>query len=413
MNYGEILHNQLVDSLLESRHIVSPEVEAAFRSVPRHHFLPDVTLEEVYSDRAIVTQRQDDVPVSSSSQPAMMSIMLEQLGLARGDCVLEIGTATGYNAALMRHLVGPEGTVVTIDIDEELVKSARKHLAAAGVEGVHTICADGGYGWPENAPYDRIILTAGTWDVPPAWLEQLSDDGRLLVPMAIYDNYQESILFTPASDGYTALSHRCCAFVQLRGAFAAPESPPVRLPNHDRVTLHMPFEERGRIDPGAVERMLGQGSHLIDTGISVTIRELHHRATRWLGLRNGHLCTLVGNGPMADDPFVPLLDGEPGRVRYSIGFGCDDELLLLVRPPDRRLTGEDDPFELQARSYGPGAQLTRRILEDIVHWDALGRPCEDAEVELHLYPGTQRIVPADGERVFPKKWTTVVGRWRT
>jgi protein-L-isoaspartate(D-aspartate) O-methyltransferase len=142
--------------------IQTPRIEAAFRTVLRHQFVPGTPLEEVYSNRLVLTkQDQDGQWISSSSQPAIMAIMLEQLGLEPGHRLLEIGAGTGYNAALMAHIVGKAGQVVTVDIDEDLVEAAREHLTMAGFEQVQVVCADGGYGYVEAAPFDRIILTVG------------------------------------------------------------------------------------------------------------------------------------------------------------------------------------------------------------------------------------------------------------
>jgi protein-L-isoaspartate(D-aspartate) O-methyltransferase len=134
----------LVDCLKAGGSLRAAAVEAAFRSVPRHVFLPDVAIENVYTDRAFPTKHADGRPISSSSQPAIMAIMLEQLGLQPGQRVLEIGAGTGYNAALMAQIVGPGGHVVTIDIDDDLVLLARQHLATAGFDRVDVRCADGG-----------------------------------------------------------------------------------------------------------------------------------------------------------------------------------------------------------------------------------------------------------------------------
>src|SRR5258708_24206156 len=98
-----------------------------------------------------------------------MAIMVEQLALQPGDRILEIGAGTGYNAALMAHLVGPKGQVVTVDIDQDTAAAAQAHLATAGADDIRVLCGDGALGYPEAAPYDRIILTAGTWDIAPAW----------------------------------------------------------------------------------------------------------------------------------------------------------------------------------------------------------------------------------------------------
>src|SRR5690606_14213709 len=141
-------------------------------------------------------------PTSSSSQPAMIAIMLEQLDLQPGHHVLEIGAGTGYNAALIAHLVGEQGRVTTIDIDKGLVDAARAHLAKAGFDRVEVIAGDGMRGYAPNAPYDRIILTAAGWDIPPEWLAQLKPDGRLLLPLSFYGP-QLSIAFE-RRDGYLA-----------------------------------------------------------------------------------------------------------------------------------------------------------------------------------------------------------------
>ncbi|MBV9229518.1 MAG: methyltransferase, FxLD system, partial [Chloroflexi bacterium] len=106
------LHQALIDQLKKNGHIQNARIEAAFRAVPRHLFLPTVALDEVYRDQAIATRSINNQVVSSSSQPTIMAIMLEQLQLQPGHRVLEIGSGTGYNAALMAHIVGETGEVV-------------------------------------------------------------------------------------------------------------------------------------------------------------------------------------------------------------------------------------------------------------------------------------------------------------
>ena len=128
------LHQALVDQLKDDGHIESPRVEGAFRAVPRHHFLPEQPIAEAYRNRAIPTKHLDGEAVSSSSEPAIMAIMLEMLDLQPGQNVLEIGAGTGYNAALMAQIVGETGQVTAIDIDQDIVEAAQAHLAAAGAE---------------------------------------------------------------------------------------------------------------------------------------------------------------------------------------------------------------------------------------------------------------------------------------
>jgi len=136
--------------------------------------------------------------------------------------VLEIGAATGYNAALMAHIVGESGHVVTVDIEFDVVEDARRHLSAAGHGCVKAISADGGHGYLDDAPYDRIIATTGAWDIPPAWREQLKPGGRLVLPLSIRGGKQGIVSFDNEGDRLTSGKIRPTGFILLRGAFAGP-----------------------------------------------------------------------------------------------------------------------------------------------------------------------------------------------
>lgn len=217
------LNQSLVDELKRKGCLRSRTVEAAFRAVLRHWFLPNTPLEDVYSDQVISTKIIDEQSVSSSSQPAMMAFMLEQLDLKAGHKVLEIGAGTGYNAALMSHIVGATGQVITVDIDADLVAGARQHLEKAGCDRALAVCGDGGYGHADLAPYDRIILTVSAADITPAWWDQLKRGGRLLLPLSIQAGTQVSVAFQRVEDHLEHRSISPCMFMELRGAFAGVE----------------------------------------------------------------------------------------------------------------------------------------------------------------------------------------------
>ncbi|MFP8961557.1 methyltransferase domain-containing protein [Streptomyces nanhaiensis] len=172
---------------------------AAFETVPRHVFVPSfheqaedgrwVTItpenphywEAVYSDRALTTQLADGTPTSSSSQPSLMLEMLHALDVADGHRVLEVGTGTGYNAALISHRLG-DSRVTTMDVDPDLTGAAARRLGEAGHHPAVRV-GDGAHGVPDRAPYDRIIATCGLPSVPWPWIEQAGEGTVIVVPI--------------------------------------------------------------------------------------------------------------------------------------------------------------------------------------------------------------------------------------
>jgi protein-L-isoaspartate(D-aspartate) O-methyltransferase len=181
---AESLRHTLADQLREQGAVHTDRVDAAVRAVPRHLFVPGVPLHEAYTDDIVRTKHDDDgVAISAASQPRIVALMLEQLEVEPGHRVLEIGAGTGYNAALLAHLVGDHGRVTTIDVDDDIVAGARTALAASGYTNINVVLGDGALGNPDGASFDRVIATVGAWDVPPAWLAQMTPDGRLVVPL--------------------------------------------------------------------------------------------------------------------------------------------------------------------------------------------------------------------------------------
>jgi protein-L-isoaspartate O-methyltransferase len=176
------LLDEMVDRLVADGFIGSPRVEAAFRTIPRHDFLPGEPFPKVYDPhRAIPTHVDGGVPVSSSSAPDIMGLMLERLGVGSGDRVLEIGTGTGYNAALLSLLVTPSGSVTTIDIDPAITAAARPRLRGAGpgapADPVRVVDGDGWLGWPEGAPSaeEPVVRLQGLYDRAAGSLALVAD----------------------------------------------------------------------------------------------------------------------------------------------------------------------------------------------------------------------------------------------
>jgi len=193
--------------------VTSPQVEQALREVPRHAFLPGLSLASAYADEAIGLKWHQGVPVSSVSQPSMVASMLEMLEVEPGSRILEIGTGSGYNAALLATLAGETGRVVSIEIDAQLADEARSNLCATGFDLVEVHVGDGREGWPARAPYDRIIVTASSPGPEASWVDQLEDGGRMVVPLA---RQLEAVAFVKVGDELLRRGSCPALFIPLR-----------------------------------------------------------------------------------------------------------------------------------------------------------------------------------------------------
>lgn len=405
------LRHVLVEQLKERGSLTSPAIEAAFRAVPRHLFLPGIDdLAKVYSDEAIATKFEGEMAISSSSQPAMMAIMLEQLGLRPGDRVLEIGAGTGYNAALMAYLVGESGRVTAVDIDEEIVQQARQNLDAAGFSRVQVVRGDGGYGYAEGAPYDRIILTVGASDILPAWVEQLKPDGRLLLPLSL-NGPQKSVAFRRVHDYLESDSIYDCGFMRLRGDFAG-QTQQLRLGGEGG--LFLTTERPAATDEGTIYRWLQEPSALEATAVQVALAEIWRGLNLWLALREPRLCELAASGEQVERGLVPCLFTFGGNWRscFTVGLLDCEGLALLSRPPHNQATnGEVDTLALWVWCYGPDETLGGQLRQAVEAWDAAGRPGTEG-LRIRAYPADYPYEAAEGDVVLPKRWSKLVVDWR-
>lgn len=166
--------------MVESLGTLQPAVAAAMARVPRHRFLPAALADEAYDDTPLPLGPK----ASTISAPHMVALMLEWAELRSGLRVLELGSGSGYLTALLAELVRPGGRVVGVELDASLVEESRHVLSELGYTPDVTIQeADARNGWPENAPYDRILVSFATPEIFPAWDQQLATPGLMLVPI--------------------------------------------------------------------------------------------------------------------------------------------------------------------------------------------------------------------------------------
>ncbi|MGQ0775400.1 MAG: methyltransferase, FxLD system [Pseudonocardiales bacterium] len=355
------LRAELTAQLRERGSVRTPRIAEAFAAVPRHLFVPDAPLPAAYADEQVFTKHTGTgVAISAASQPRIVAMMLEQLDAHPGHSVLEAGAGTGYNAALLGYLVGPNGHVTTLDVDCDLVDGAREHLTAARADNVTALLADGALGDPDTAPFHRVIATVGAGDVPPAWLDQLAPGGRLVVPLRIRGGVSRSIAFERDGAYWRAVSSEMCTFMPLRGIADDPRLV-IPLTPDGQVSLHTYRDQR--TDPAALATVLAHPGTEIYTGVLFRKGDPWEWVNLWLACAlPGGLVRMPQSGPAV----------ESGQLRPQFPWGAmatvdEDSLAYLTLRPGEDETGEY--WEAGAIGHGPrGDELAARVAEELRSW---------------------------------------------
>jgi protein-L-isoaspartate(D-aspartate) O-methyltransferase len=204
----EAARERMVRDQIEGRGIKDPLTLGAMRDVPRHLFVPSASADQAYGDFPLPIGQGQTI-----SQPYIVAFMTEALGLRGGESVLEIGTGSGYQSAVLSRIAGK---VHTIEIVPELAEEARARLERLGYRNVAVRAGDGYAGWPEAAPFDAIIVTAAAPRIPEPLKEQLVDGGRLVLPVG--DEYQELIVVTRRGASFDERRVLPVRFVPMTGA---------------------------------------------------------------------------------------------------------------------------------------------------------------------------------------------------
>jgi protein-L-isoaspartate(D-aspartate) O-methyltransferase len=189
----EMVRTQLAGFEWASEAVRDPRVLEAFREIPRHHFVPAVLVPYAYEDRPLPIGYGQTI-----SQPYIVAKMTELVAPGKGHRALEVGTGSGYQAAVLSRLVAE---VYTIEIIEPLGAAARDRLAALGYRNVTVRVGDGYFGWKEKAPFDCIVVTAAANHIPPPLIEQLKPGGRMVIPVGNPFQTQQLVLVTKGSKG--------------------------------------------------------------------------------------------------------------------------------------------------------------------------------------------------------------------
>ena len=314
---ADTARRKMVDVEIVAAGIKNPRVIDAIRKTPRHEFVPAVERRNAYYDMALPIGEKQTI-----SPPFVVAYMTEQLDPQPTDKVLEIGTGSGYQAAVLSPLVAE---VYSIEIVEPLGKRAARTLTKLGYKNVQVKVGDGYKGWPENAPFDKIIVTCSPENVPQALVDQLREGGRMIVPLG--ERYQQTLyLFRKEQGKLVAEALLPTLFVPMTGA----------------------AEEQRRVQPDPLNPRLFNGS----------FEELVGETTEPRGWHYQRQLSLVNSGAPAGNLAITFANQQRGRGAQALqGFPVDGrqvpelEVTLWVRGKDLARGQTDDQMPVMAITF--------------------------------------------------------------
>lgn len=398
------LRHQLADHLAAAGHIRTSAVDHALRTVPRHAFAPEVSLEAAYANDIVATRHAPDGQVISSiSAPWLQADMLEAARIQPGHHVLEIGSG-GYNAALIAELVGPTGHVTTLDIDPAVTERTTRFLSETGYDGVSVVTADAEH-LPEqlipDGGFDAIVVTVDTWDLP--WIGALAEGGRLIAPLRLH-GYHWAIGFTKVKGALLGDEPLIvCGFVAMQGDGAW---------NTNRRTVpgtgvHLSWEDGTPLPVDQLAHALNREPTVTRTNITVGGQEPFDALMLYLAGALPGFCRLEVDPDVNSGVLNPPPHHWPGA---AIVRGAS-----LARLTHERIGDGDDGkgrYEFVIHGYGDQGHLAAQEMADQVeHWQHNHRGARCPRITVHPAAGR---APADTDHqphVFAKKHTRITVDW--
>lgn len=392
------LRSKAVDELVRGGAIKTPAIASVLRKVPRHLAVPEAPVEAAYRPYDAVITKRDAYGISQSSLSAMQiqAMQLEQAAISLGMRGLEIGSG-GVNAAYIAELIGPSGELTSIDIDPEVTERAVRFLSETGYgDRVRVVLADAGAPLPVDGLLDFIIVTAGAWDIAPAWLESLSEGGRLVVPLRMR-GLTRSISFVREGERLSSSSAEVCGFVPMQGQ-GAHEEQLLLLNGTGEIGLR--FDDGLPPEPALLDDTLRSPRVEVWTGVTVG-------RTEPIGTFQLYLATMLdGFCVMAVDMDLDTGLVAPSNSGFSLAAvdGSNFAYILTRRMDDETVV------EFGVHSFGPDADAFAATMAGHVRtWAEEFRGGSGPQITV--YPtGT----PGDriaGERIIDKKHTRISLSW--
>ncbi|MEV7616111.1 methyltransferase, FxLD system [Streptomyces sp. NPDC089799] len=359
------LREQLVQDLTEAGWTDTPELRAAFSVVPRQAFLPEQSLARAYVNEAVATVFDEDSgrSMSSVSQPEMQAVMLRRANLRPGAHVLEIGGG-GYNACLIAELVGPQGSVVCMEIDPYVHARTERFLAETGyAKRVRAVLGDGTGGAPGDLlpadGFDAIIVTVASNDVARYWTNQLAQGGHLVVPLRI-GGFTRAVGLRNEDPTLVSTEISPCGFVPMQGAGRWDEAP---APIGD-TGYGIRWEDTPPAALDGLDRALAAGGVELWTGVTVRGGETIEDLQLWLATSLSGFCRMEGD---PDRPGPVQLPKRSGAEAVVLGrsLAC-----LMTERREHDEAGGPSTWEFGVQGFGPDGKAAADTLAAAVHtWD--------------------------------------------
>ncbi|MEU3982043.1 methyltransferase, FxLD system [Streptomyces sp. NPDC026672] len=393
------LRDEMVRQLIEKGAARNPHVVAAFRHVPRHLAAPGVEMAKSYdAESALITKTDTTgVDISSVSAPRIQAMQIEQADIQPGMKVLEIGSG-GVNAAYLAEMVGEHGRVVTVDIDPDVIQRANNFLSETGYRNVTAITADGAGDMIDFQPFDRIVVTVQAADIPPSWVHQLAQGGRLVVPLRMR-GMTRTIAFVRDDHRLISDGFELCGFVPMQGAGE----------NRMRVALihdvegeeiGLRLDDHPEPDTKALAEALATARREVWSGVMLAGDESNEHLDLWL-------TTALDN--------LPLMAAQPAaRQRGLVASASPLGIPTLVDGGSfayRTVRGTEDPdrFELGAIGHGPRAQdVAERLVQEMQTWNRVHRG-DRAHIEVYPAGTPDDQLPAG--RIIDRPHSRVTISW--
>ncbi|MFE9424243.1 methyltransferase, FxLD system [Kitasatospora sp. NPDC006697] len=405
------LREAMTQTVIDGGWAPSARVQEALRTVPRHRFAPEADLPTAYDggDRAVTTRRDETGrAISSVSAAWLQADMIRSLDPAPGAVVFEAGSG-GYNAELLTHVTGPEGRVVTVDIDPWVVRRTRRFTTEAGSGRVTVVEADAALGAPAHlvprGGFHASVITYNCWDIAPAWREQLTEGGRLVLPLEI-GGYTRAITFERRGQVLHARGFTYCGFVRDQGQQAR------AIPSVDLLQgeLTLRFEHGTALPTQGVEEALRGPRHEAPTGVTMGANSYFGSLQLYVATTLPGFCRLAANR----DPATGVTEIAKGKDVPAITGEASLAYLTYVQTRDGDRS-EDKEWAWIVHAFGEhGPRLAEQVVATVQAWDRTVRAEDNskhADPALTAYPaGTpDDLLPAG--HVLDKKRCRLVFQW--